>query len=424
MTLGLTVKPGAVAVVSHTMPQDCNGQAVMLERFARLTPSAGHPPGLFFIDTARKAMRRTELRGGLPVQPVRTPWLFRRLGRYAETHRWLFPRMVQQRAAAVAAIVRRWQAAAIVGCTGGDLIDVPAAIEAGRLTGVPTFLYYFDDYAVQWRIALGRWSAAAVARFSAAVEQKALRQAAGVIVPNETLAADVGQRTHAPLAVVRNPVDLPQYTALRSRFPRPSIDRSKPLQIVYTGSVYSAQADSIRRCCDALTAAASRGVQGELHVYGPPPDREIRESLARAPISWHPPASQQEAATVQVQADMLFLPLSFTCDYPELIRSSAPGKFGEYLASGTPMIVHAPDDSFPTTFAKRHACAAVCSTPTAAALAETIATVADTPGLRERLGRAAVAVAADFSLQLNGRRFVRFLQGQTVHRAEPLAACG
>lgn len=406
------------------MPQDCNGQAVMLERFARLTPASGHPPGLSFIDTARKAMRRTELRGGLPVQPVRTPWLFRRLGRYAETHRWLFPRMVQQRAAAVAAIVRRWQAAAIVGCTGGDLIDVPAAIEAGRLTGVPTFLYYFDDYAVQWRNVRGRWSAAAVTRFSEVVEHDALRQAAGVIVPNEILAADVSRRTQAPLAVVRNPVDLPQYTVLRSRFPRPSIDQSKPLQIVYTGSVYSAQADSIRRCCDALAAVATRGIRGELHVYGPPPDREIRESLERAPIRWHPPASQQEAATVQVQADMLFLPLSFTCDYPELIRSSAPGKFGEYLASGTPMIVHAPDDSFPTTFTRRHACAAVCSTPTAAALAETIATVADTPGLRERLGRSAVAVAADFSLQLNGRRFVRFLQGQTVHRAEPLAACG
>jgi len=400
-------------VVSHTVPGGCNGQAVMLQRLGQRAAAVGHRPGLLFIDTQRKPQQRSELPGGLPVQPVSTPWLLRKLSRFHGTHRWLFRRLVRYRARRIAAIVSRQQSAAIVGCTGGDLVDLPAAIEAGRLVGVPVFLYYFDDYAIQRKI-LGRiWSPQIVRYLGDVIEPQSLRQAAGVIVPNETLAADVRQRTGTPSVVVRNPVDTGLYASLRSQFSAQQHAAARPLRIVYTGSVYTAQADSIQRCCQAIAAAAIRGVQATLHVYGPPPDREIRQSLEQEAIVWHPPTSQQESAAVQVQADLLFLPLSFTCTYPELIRSSAPGKFGEYLASGTPLLIHAPADSFPVSFASQHGCAAVCATPDVESLTETICRLADEPPIRERLGQAAIAAAADFCQQRNSQRFIQFVLGKT-----------
>ncbi len=412
------VQPGSIAVVSHTMPGGCNGQAVMLQRLGETVAAAGHPPGLLFIDTDRKARRRTELPEGLPVQAVRTPWALRKLSRCHGTHRWLFPRLVRYRARRIAAIVRRQQSAAIVGCTGGDLLDLPAAIEAGRLVGVPVLLYYFDDYAIQRKI-LGRlWSPSIVTHLGEVIEPQVLRQAAGVIVPNETLAEDVCLRTGTPTIVVRNPVDTELYARLRHQFPRPQARRSRPLRIVYTGSVYAAQADSIQRCCQAITAAAVRGVQAALHVYGPPPDREIRGSLEHAPIAWHPPTSQQESAAIQVQADILFLPLSVSCAYPKLIRSSAPGKFGEYLASGTPVLIHAPADSFPVRFASRYGCAAICSTPEVESLTETICTLAGDAAIRDRVSSAAITAAADFCQQRNSQRFVEFVQSVLREKRE------
>lgn len=403
------VQPGSIAVVSHTMPGGCNGQAVMLQRLGQMA-AAGHPPGLLFIDTDRKAQRRTELPGGLPVQAVRTRWLVRKLSRHRSTHRRLFPWLVRHRARGIAAIVRRQQSVAIVSCTGGDLVDLPAAIEAGRLAGVPVILYYFDDYAIQ-RTILGKlWSSCIVSHLGDVVEPHVLRQAAGVIVPNETLADDVRQRTSTPTCVVRNPVDTDLYARLRSQVSRSPVDQARPLRIVYTGSVYAAQADSIQRCCQAIAAAATRGVRASLHVYGPPPDREIRGSLKDAPIAWHPPTGQQESAAIQVQADMLFLPLSFSCAYPELIRSSAPGKFGEYLASGTPVIIHAPADSFPVSFASRHGCAAICSTAEVESLTETICTIAGDAAVCDRLSSAAITAAADFCQQRNSQRFVEFVR--------------
>lgn len=412
------VQPGSIAVVSHTMPGGCNGQAIMLQRLGETAATAGHPPGLLFIDTDRKARRRTELPGGLPVQAARTPWALRKLSRWQGTHRWLFPRLVRCRARRIAAIVRRQQSAAIVGCTGGDLVDLPAAIEAGRLVGVPVLLYYFDDYAIQRQVFKRIWSPETMGYLGDVVEPEVLRQATGVIVPNETLADDVRQRTNSPTCVVRNPVDTDLYTRLRHQVPRPQTDRPRQLRIVYTGSVYTAQADSIQRCCQAITAAAARGVQAALHVYGPPPDREIRGSLEQAPIVWHQPVSQRESAGVQVQADMLFLPLSFTCAYPELIRSSAPGKFGEYLASGTPVIIHAPADSFPVSFASRHGCAAICSTPEVESLTETICTLAGDAAVCDRLSDAAITAAADFCQQRNSQRFVEFVRSAVCEKRE------
>ena len=406
------VKPGSIAVVSHTVPGDCNGQAVMLQRLGQLAVEAGHEPGLLIIDTNRKALRRSELVGGIPVQPVRTPWLLRKLIKFRSTRHRLFPWLVRHRARSIAAIARRHRASVIVGCTGGDLIDLPAVIEAGQLTGLPSYLYYFDDYAIQWKAAKEIWSPIVMAQFGNAVESHLLGQAAGIIVPNETLAEDIRQRTDTPTVVVRNPVDTKFYAQLRDQFPRRWPDPLRPLQIIYTGSVYAAQADSIKRCCQAITAAAARGIQAALHIYGPPPDREVQGVLTHSSINWHQTVGQMESAAVQVHADMLFLPLSFNCTYPKLIRSSAPGKFGEYLASGTPVLIHAPADSFPVRFASGHACAAICSIPDVERLTEAICFLANDTAIRDRLSKAAITAAADFCQRRNSRRFIEFVQGK------------
>ncbi|HEY8174648.1 MAG TPA: glycosyltransferase, partial [Gemmatimonadaceae bacterium] len=41
---------------------------------------------------------------------------------------------------------------------------------------------------------------------------------------------------------------------------------------------------------------------------------------------------------------------------PEVIRTSAPGKMGEYLASGRPILAHAPRDSFVAWYFREYDC--------------------------------------------------------------------
>ena len=67
-------------------------------------------------------------------------------------------------------------------------------------------------------------------------------------------------------------------------------------------------------------------------------------------------------------ASILFLPLGFDTGVPEVIRTAAPAKLGEYLQSGRPILAHVPADSFVAHFCRRHECALVVDKPDVDAL--------------------------------------------------------
>ena len=409
-----------IAVVSHTLPGDPNGQAVMLDR---LTARASGQ-GFVCIDTDRKAHVRAVRDNWLASVPLPTPAVLRKCYRLPWAHLHLYHLLVRHRSRAIARIVRQHGCQSIVTCTGGDLIDLPAAVEAGRLTGVPTFLYYFDDYQIQWTMPGGRWSREAADALRDVAEAISLDRCAGVFVPNEHLARVVETRTTKPVSVIRNPVDTSAYRALRSQFPRRPLDPSRSLSIVYTGSVYAAQADCLQRLCDAVALLKDQGVHLEVHVLGPPPEPRTANLLPIDAITWHPAVSTSEAAVAQVQADILFLPLSFTCEFPELIRTSAPGKFGEYLASGTPLLVHTPADAFPHSFVTEHACAATCGVPESRALASALADLIAQSSVCEAMRQRAIDLAEEFALDVNRERFIQLASATPDRRAAPTPAAG
>ncbi len=185
-----------IAVVSHTLPGDPNGQAVMLDR---LTARASGQ-GFVCIDTDRKAHVRAVRDNWLASVPLPTPAVLRKCYHLPWAHLHLYHLLVRHRSRAIARIVRQHGCQSIVTCTGGDLIDLPAAVEAGRLTGVPTFLYYFDDYQIQWTMPGGRWSRDAADALRDVAEAISLDRCAGVFVPNEHLARVVETRTTKPVS--------------------------------------------------------------------------------------------------------------------------------------------------------------------------------------------------------------------------------
>ncbi len=422
-----TSRAHCLAIVTHTIPGECSGQAVALERLASAAARGDRHPAIFFIDTLRDfradGRARADAAGTTDIESVGTWWLAHKACRLRALHGPLFRLLVRQRAAAIAAIVNRRRPAAIIACTGGDLVDLPAAIEAGRRTATPVWLHYFDDYRMQTIAVSRRWSARVTAWLRDEVEPALLRAATGIIAPNETLADIVRARTDTPVVIVRNPVDTTLYPALRGREADAVTGATGLLRIIYTGTVYMAQVDAIRRCAEAVAVLADRGITAELHIHGPRPDSTTYTILAGQNIRWHDAVPPARAAALQAGADLLFLPLSFDTPYPELIRTSAPGKFGEYLAAATPMVIHAPAGSFPVDFARHHGCAAICTEPNAGALADTIAALAADPQRAGQIRTAARAAAADFAEDINLRRLLRCTLSAATHH-DPARAAG
>ncbi len=88
------------------------------------------------------------------------------------------------------------------------------------------------------------------------------------------------------------------------------------------------------------------------------------------------------------QADILFLPIAFDAK-PHVIATASPSKMPEYLASGTPILVHAPRDSYLARYAREHGFAEVVDEPDAAALASALRRIATDEARRTELVTAA-----------------------------------
>jgi glycosyltransferase involved in cell wall biosynthesis len=118
-----------------------------------------------------------------------------------------------------------------------------------------------------------------------------------------------------------------------------------------------------------------------------------------APVEIHEHRSADEIRALQRNADVLFLPLAFSSPYPRLIRSSSPAKLGEYLASGRPVLVHAPRDTFVAEYFREHRCGVVVDEPDPVVLAAAVRQLLEDDELRANVTNAAWARAnADYDL--------------------------
>jgi glycosyltransferase involved in cell wall biosynthesis len=197
-----------------------------------------------------------------------------------------------------------------------------------------------------------------------------------------------------------------------------SVPATRELRIVYTGTIYDAQLDAVQ---DLLTAIERRdGRAATLHVYGGQGEAELLARGLRGSLAVHPHESADAIAAVQAAADVLFLPLAFRSPYPEVVRTSAPMKLGDYLAAGGPILVHAPAGSFVAEYCRRHDCALVVDRPEPARVAGALEELARDPSLRARLIENARGRARrDFSVDVARDRFAGVL-GLTAHeRREP-----
>jgi glycosyltransferase involved in cell wall biosynthesis len=280
-----------------------------------------------------------------------------------------------------------------IGCTASP-IDLPAAYLASRACGIPFIAYLFDDPVLQWadpqrRQAAGEW------------ERQWAPRAAAVIVPNEVLAEDFGRRAGVSVSIVRNPAADEAFAPDTSPLPF-----GDPVRLVYTGAVYHAQLDAILNLNVALQKI---GFRAELDVYtGQNPS--VLSGADPNFVHTRGHVEGTEVFRLQQAADILFLPLGFATGVPEIIRSAAPGKTAEYLASGRPILVHAPADSFVTRFFREHDCGVVVDTPEPNRLVSAVTSLRDDARLRSRVVANAQRAAVGFSAKEARRAFLDVLR--------------
>jgi glycosyltransferase involved in cell wall biosynthesis len=208
--------------------------------------------------------------------------------------------------------------------------------------------------------------------------------------------------------LIRNPTDdraLADFGADAAPWPAAEGE----IRIVYTGQIYDAHFDAFRHLLAAIEAPDLQDVR--LHVYSAQAADQLARGGIHGRLQLHPHQPQPAIYEVQRRADILFLPLAFDSPYPEIIRTSATTKLADYLASGRPLLVHAPAGSFPCWFAERVHCGLVVDQPSPDQLAAAIRHIRDDPALRQEFGaNARACAAAEFTVAVARARLIELLE--------------
>lgn len=301
--------------------------------------------------------------------------------------------VVAQRARQIEKIANKEACDFLVACSG-DIYDIPAAYHASRRLNIDLILYIFDDYIYQWT----GYRRSAAKRF----ENTVMKHVRAVIVPNEHLQKAYRDRYGIQSTVIHNPCPLPDLEALDKET---NIFDNQGINIVYTGAVYHAHYDAFRNLIAAIKSLKRTDVK--LHIYTAQPESELtRQGISGPMVVYHRHISESAVPLVLRSADILFLPLAFKSPIPEVIRTSSPGKMGEYLSSGKAVLVHAPEGSFVSWYFRNNKCGLVVDKDDPGLLAEGLHKLLAAPEARLQLGKSGRSAAErDFSIEANRKIF-------------------
>lgn len=184
---------------------------------------------------------------------------------------------------------------------------------------------------------------------------------------------------------------------------------ASPMVVLYTGSVGWVQLDAI---LDMI--AAVRDMVGiEFHVYSHQSQDELAVMGVRGNrVVLHQGLAEDEVRRCQVAADVLYLPISFRGKGRHIIETAQPANSVEYMASGVPVLIHAPAYAFVTRYAREHDIAIVVDQPGSEELIRVLmALISDRTDAQKKAARAAALASKSYdSLEIS-----RLLQSYLLH---------
>jgi glycosyltransferase involved in cell wall biosynthesis len=203
-----------------------------------------------------------------------------------------------------------------------------------KVTKIPYAVYLFDLYRGNNLRPFHRW----VARI---FERTLLRNAAVVILTNEETENRLRRRygNSFRAEVIHNSAFPEKFDGFRTPF-----DPKPPYVILFTGNVYWAQEGAVLNLIQAMERL--RDLPVRLDLYVPNASESIRKAAAGRSNIRLASAPQEDMPRIQCGATLLFLPLAWDTGAPDIIATASPGKMTDYLASGRPTLVHAPDYSY------------------------------------------------------------------------------
>ncbi len=270
-----------------------------------------------------------------------------------------------------------------------DEFDLFGGYVLRQLTGKPLIIYMHDLYSEVRK-------KAHLYRIWMSIERKLFSSASAILVTNEKfkdyyLKKGIKNVVVLPSCVDLNENDHQEISQSRAR-------SQENLRLVYTGSVYEANEDTI-----LCFLEAAKKVNNVEIIFATPYRKDYLEKVSIGFLS------KKECSKLQRNADVLFLPLSFKSPYPEEIKCAFPCKVLEYLAAGKPILAIVPRGSFMEDFIRGNEVGIAVTEPSSEKIAETIEVLKDKEK-RRRYGRNALRTVVLFDARKQAKRLCSIIE--------------
>jgi glycosyltransferase involved in cell wall biosynthesis len=262
-----------------------------------------------------------------------------------------------------------------------------------KLARIDLYLYVMDDYDQSMR-----HQGLAFRLLNQVVSQRKLVQSASKVWAISKYMAEYFSEAYGVQATaLPHSVEVDRYAAKAWGGERRG--RDSVIRLAHVGAIYGLQSDAVRDVVRMVHHHNRAGTthRMELRLYIGLTDAgleklgiEIGNGVVRDYVT------PEKVSEVLQSADILVLAYAFNPQHRQTVSTSLPTKIAEYLASGVPILVHAPPYATISRYVREHNCGVVVDGRDLAALEEVVELLAQDQALRSGLRQNALRTARQF----------------------------
>lgn len=171
---------------------------------------------------------------------------------------------------------------------------------------------------------------------------------------SDSMSSEYLKRYNKRFIAFHNPIDITKFVNCRANDVK-KIDDT--LKILYIGRIGTANRQSICHFARTVSHLKNNEFTITMEIYTPDIDTpEANEINKLKGMRVNPAVNHESVPNLLMEFDILLLPLDFTENGLKYARYSMPTKASEYMISGTPILVYAPEETAISRFFSENEC--------------------------------------------------------------------
>jgi len=183
------------------------------------------------------------------------------------------------------------------------------------------------------------------------------------------------------------------------------------ITILYCGRIGIGITDSLYEVASAIDSFENVGTSIKFHIQTPTNDPGILAQLKKYKcVVINPFAALEQLPKIFSEADILLLANDFSVQGVDYLKFSMPTKASEYMISGTPVLVYAPDESAVSKIFNQNECGYCINKQGSEGIIRAIRFLISNEEYRKKISRNAVLLAKEkFDAQKVRKEFQKLL---------------